>query len=357
MPLKLVRFKKSKNWYIRGTVAGQSVNESTGTDRKDVAEALRIKRENELHQGIVNGSRKTAAFVEAVDAYLEGGGSARHMEKVLEQFEFTPLRGIGQRELDAAALRAYPGVKPQTLNRHFYTPFIAVMNFAAQDGLCDFRQWRRPRVKRSDTKRAKWFSEADAAKFYAAAPAHLQAIFVFCIYTGARITEAVELSQGDIDLTSRWAVLCATKTDGYRGVPLHPAAARALREHWDYRAWRRGAGLPAMAFLTPSGTAYASRRGEDGTLSGGGHFKTAWTATLRRAGLEGYTPYSMRHTFNNWLIRAGVNQVTREALMGHDGGSINAVYSDVPQADLIAAVDLLPDFTLHGFSTEKSVNS
>lgn len=367
MPLKLVKVKNSKNLYIRGTVAGQYVYESTGTDRREYAEAKRIKRENELLEISVHGKRKSAKFVEAVEKYLDGGGSARHMEKVLEQFEFTPVRAIGQQELDAAALKAYPSVSPQTLNRHFYTPFIAVMNHAAQDGLCDFRKWRRPRVKKGAKR--KWFTYEDAAKFYNAAPYHLKAIFAFCVYTGARMTEAIELQINDINLESRWAVLNASKTDSFRGVPIHSVGVRAFQTYRDtiekkirYLKDKKPARfskfkLPETAFLTQNFQPYIPHRLKDGTVQGGGYFKTAWNATLTKAGLKGYTPYSMRHTFNNWLILAGIDQATREALMGHDNGSTNALYSDVPQNHLIEAIERLPDFTLHGNSTSEKAKS
>lgn len=360
MPLKLVNVKNSPNIYLRGTVAGQYVYESTGTDREEFAEAARIKRENQLLESAIHGKRKSAKFVEAVDAYLEAGGSGRHMEKVLEQFEFTPVREIGQQALDAAAARAYPDVAPQTLNRHFYTPFIAVMNHAAQDGLCDFRKWRRPRVGR--TAKRKWFSYEDAAKFYAHAPEHLKAIFVFCVYTGARITEAIELQRKDISLEGKWGVLSQTKTDGYRGVPLHPVVVRELSRYIPALAGDKRSSTPALApdsavFRTQKGKPYIPHRDNEGNVQGGGYFKTAWKTTLTNAGLTGYTPYSMRHTFNNWLIMAGINQATREALMGHDNGSTNAMYSDVPQDDLIREIEKLKDFTLHGFSTPKNENS
>lgn len=360
MPLKLIKVKNSSNYYIRGTVARQYVYESTGTDRKEYAEAKRIKRENQLLEGAVHGKQRSATFLEAVQVYLEGGGSARHMGKVLEQFEFKPVRGIGQQDLDAAALRAYPDVAASTLNRHFYTPFIAVMNHAAQDGLCDFRKWRRPRQGRPAKR--KWFSYEDAAKFYAHAPAHLQAIFVFCVYTGARITEAIELQVDDINLESRWAVLNASKTGGYRGVPLHSvlvdtacAKCAVLGVKTQETPVNKGVdGARKNVFLTPKGLPYTSHRDDEGKVQGGGYFKTAWNSTLKKAGLEGLTPYSMRHTFNNWLIMAGIDQATREALMGHDNGSTNAMYSDVPQAHLIAAIEKLKDFT--DIPPVKSVN-
>lgn len=159
------------------------------------------------------------------------------------------------------------------------------------------------------------------------------------------VEEAIELEIKDINLESKWAVLNGSKTDGWRGVPLHRAITGAT--------WAsRGLTCPSSSFfLTQKGKPYTSHRDNEGKVQGGGYFKTARNKTLERAGLTGYTPYSMRHTFNNWLIMAGINQATREALMGHDNGSTNAMYSDVPQEDLIREVEKLKDFMLHGNST------
>lgn len=354
MPIEVIKLKTSPYYYLRGTYRGVYIFKSTKTRNRKTADEDRKATEDEIDK--TGKIRKSYTFSHAVDVYLDGGGSDRYLIEtyeegrwkpgVMQQFEFTAIDRIDQIALDAAAKKAFPNVKPQTLNRHFYTPFIAVMNHAAKLKMCDKQDWMRPRVKRSDTKRKKWFSYEDAEKFYNHAPCHLKAIFVFCIYTGSRITEALELETKDINLESKWAVLNATKTEAFRGVPLHPRVVQELKEYWDYRLWQHQfVGPNKMVFMTQNGMEYSTHRQDDGTVQGGGYFKTAWAATLRRAGLEGFTPYSMRHTFNNWLILANVSDTLRESLMGHDSESTNAIYSDVPQDRLIETVGLLKDFT------------
>lgn len=368
MPIEVIKVKKSPYYQLRGTYRGVYIYKTTKTSNRKIADELRKETEDEID---AKGKTRTAhTFSDAVDRYLESGGSERYLTAadmldkktdnwkpgIMQQFSDIHLDRLDQIALDVAAKQAFPNFKPQTLNRHFYTPFIAVMNHAAQDGLCDFRKWRRPRQTRA--KRRKWFSYEDAAKFYQHAPEHLKAIFVFCVYTGARITETIELEIKDINLESKWAVLNASKTDAFRGVPLHHALINEISEYWDYRAWKHHfRDLAKMVILAQSGEPYIPHRKDDGTVQGGGYFKTAWKTTLKNAGLDGYTPYSMRHTFNNWLIMAGIDQATREALMGHDNGSTNAMYSDAPQSHLIEAVEKLKDFTVHGFSTPILVNS
>ena len=349
MPLKLKKYKNSPNWKIRGTYKGHYINQTTGTPDKGLAEAELGNVIQEINNATFNRGRKTYTFGEAALSYRECGGSARYLgefehgawDGVIGQFLDVPLADIDQKELDAAANRVYPNVKPQTLDRQFYTPFIAVWNHGFDKKMCPLQRWSRPEVRKADKKRRPWFRKPEiAGKVLFALPWHLKALFLFMLYTGARPTEAVEMDIENLFLDEQWAVLDATKTDALRGVPLRPLVVRALR-------WYIGDRTAGRVFLTYRGKPYKSRRGSDGTVQGSGYFKTSWRHAMASAGLtsEGYQPYSCRHTFNNWLIKAGVDKETREALMGHDDESTNAIYSDVPRETFIQIVSALPDCT------------
>jgi integrase/recombinase XerD len=81
MPLRLVKRKESDHWYVRGTVRKQSVFESTGTDDKKAAEAIRIKREGRLLEDSIHGKESSVTFFEAAVFYMTAGGSARFLGK------------------------------------------------------------------------------------------------------------------------------------------------------------------------------------------------------------------------------------------------------------------------------------
>src|SRR5882757_662852 len=122
MSLKLTRRNGSDHWYIRGTVRGQSVFETTGTDDKEAAEAIRIQREARLLKDSVYGRQASATFAEAAVSYLAAGGSPRFLGEEVDgkwtgligYFYSKPLRSIGQNELDEAANKLYPGTAPDT---------------------------------------------------------------------------------------------------------------------------------------------------------------------------------------------------------------------------------------------------
>jgi integrase len=58
--------------------------------------------------------------------------------------------------------------------------------------------------------------------------------------------------------------------------------------------------------------------------------KTAWKATIRRAGIRYIRFHDLRHTFNTRLMEAGVMQEVRKALMGHSSGNdVHSIYTHV----------------------------
>ncbi|MEY4967285.1 MAG: int1, partial [Pseudomonadota bacterium] len=82
MPLKLKRYStRGPNWYLRGTVRGISVFETTGTNDRKSADTLRIKREADLLERSISGPGATVTFGEAVVSYLNAGGEARFLGK------------------------------------------------------------------------------------------------------------------------------------------------------------------------------------------------------------------------------------------------------------------------------------
>lgn len=61
--LKLIRRHSSPNWYVRGTVRSITVDESTGVADRKIAETIRAKREWELIQRSIHGTKATATFL------------------------------------------------------------------------------------------------------------------------------------------------------------------------------------------------------------------------------------------------------------------------------------------------------
>src|SRR5580704_1530212 len=108
MPLKLYRKRGSPNWYIRGTVRGITVDESSKVASKPDAETIRARREWECLQSSIFGRKATRTFLEAAVAYMEAGGERRFLAPLIKHFGTTPLANIDQTAIDRAAKLLYP---------------------------------------------------------------------------------------------------------------------------------------------------------------------------------------------------------------------------------------------------------
>lgn len=225
MPLRLTRRHNSPNWYIRGTVRGIAIDESTRTDRREAAEALRIRREAELLDRSIHGRRATATFLEAAVSYMEAGGETRYLGPLIDHFGALRLAALDQMAIDVAAQALYPAAAPATRNRQVYTPISAVLRHAAERGLCEHRAIRRPRTGKE---RVRWLTPAEAERLIECCAPHMTAIVTFLFYTGARVSEALRLDWRCVDLNRAHVAFLDTKNGTARGMPLHPRLVALL---------------------------------------------------------------------------------------------------------------------------------
>lgn len=308
MPLKLVPGRHgSPYFYIRGSVRGISVDESTGTSDRGAAEDLRILREAEILTRSIHGDSATRTFAEAALSYMEAGGEREHLGPLLAHFGKTKLAHIGQAEIDAAASKLKPRSAPSTANRQIYTPMAAVLHHAARKKWCSKPVIARPKQPEG---RVRWLTHAEAETLIEAAPVTgLRPLVVFLLCTGVRITEALTLDWRDVDLSRCHVSILnegsggsGTKNGESRGIPLHPRAVAALANlpHRDGKVFRVHYGGPLKAGKVRAvGAAYKDRKG-----AGGGQVKSAWAKLLKRAGIVDFTPHDCRHAWATWHYAA-----------------------------------------------------
>lgn len=305
MSLKLVRRPKSPYWYIRGTVRGISVDESTGlSDRRQADEALAVRQAEIVTQSI-HGPSAVRTFAEAALSYMEAGGDRSHLEPLIRHFGTKRLAEIGQHEIEAAAKKLKPKAAPSTWNRQIFTPVSAVLHHAAAKRWCPKPVLARPKEPEG---RVRWLSHAEAENLIENA-GNLKPLVIFLLATGARLAEAlyldwrqVDLERAHVSFLNRGAGGVGTKNGLSRGVPLHPRAVAALKElpHRQGAVFRRHYGGTLWnGKKRPVGEPYADRGGE-----GGGQVKTAWKTMLKRAAISDFSPHDCRHTWATWHYAA-----------------------------------------------------
>jgi integrase/recombinase XerD len=342
MSLELKRRKGSKHWYIRGTVRGQSVFETTGTDDKAAAEAIRIQREARLLKDSVYGKQASVTFAEAALSYLAAGGSPRFLgeEKngkwtgLLGHFYSRPLHKISQDDLNAAALKLYPDSQADTRNRQCFTPFIAVWNHAVKNNWAEFRKWSRPKKPKGTMLRFKSqragtrsVSYERAARFVLALSPAPAMVMTALFYSGMRPIEIFSLEADQVDVKGRWLTLGSSKTGEPRGVPMHEFlvplfAALTTRGGRVFRT-PKGAPYPVADFV-------------------GGQMKTAIKGARLRSGIGDVSPYTARHTVSTQLVINGVHPHIKDQILGHAVDDMSRHDTHVPRADLVAAINTLP---------------
>jgi integrase/recombinase XerD len=153
--------------------------------------------------------------------------------------------------------------------------------------------------------------------------------------TGARVSEAVGLDLGDIDLDGRLVRLFG-KGSKERIVPLGRVVIRALE------AWFDPGGRPDFAparwrSRDDAGAVFLNRRGGRLTRQG------AWLVVESRAGAVGLaskmSPHVLRHSCATHMLDHGADLRAVQELLGHASISTTQVYTKVANERLFEAYD------------------
>jgi integrase len=200
MPLKVVRRSDTKILWLAGTVCGQRIRESTGTDDPKLAEEKRAAREAAILRADMHGVTVSRTFAEAALSYLKRHRSEdtkRRLHRFLGFLKASGRQAIGcdqvnQELLDAACealLR--PGSADPTRLREVVSPVRTVLRHAAIRGWCRLPVFE---TIRQGKRRKEWLTPAEAERIIEVAPDHLRPVFEFMFSVGARRGETLGLA-------------------------------------------------------------------------------------------------------------------------------------------------------------------
>lgn len=330
MPLKLKRYAtRGPNWYIRGTVRGIRIFETTGTDDRKAAEAIRIKREAAVLDRAIFGPGSTVTFAEAAASYLEQGGEARFLGSenpatgkwsgLIGHFLATPLSAIGQEQADDAARKLYPGTAAATRKRQAYAPLIAVLNHAGSRKWLNPPKIVAPKVKETQPE---WATPDYVTRLLPHCAPRLRRFVVLIVYTGVRLAEALRVDwDRDIDLAGRQITFRRTKNGKMR------------TGH-----------IPDPLLIELAAVPEAERHGPLFIWSHKSHVYGPLRTACTKAKLNYLSPHKLgRHTYATWLRKYAARDLKGLQV---DGGwdSIASVarYAHVSPGETAIAVDKLP---------------
>jgi integrase len=287
------RCKGGKTFYVArgstpvreadGRLSSRRVERGFGPDCTTEAERhAQCARWNADYEERFRNPRKLITFAKAYSTYIKAGNPLPYYAtKILIELGEMQCSDIDDASILEAAEELWPdGAAPGTINRHLYTPVLAVLHMALKE-------------KAPELARPAGHNEVQAVlippeNWYRDLAPQLnrnQFAFVMCMAMhGRRTREMLGRRPADLDVDRGILDLGKTKT-GVRQLDVHPGALRLLlaMPSWQEREWLFGAG-PNSA----------------------DSFRRDLKAACERAGLPWYHPHSFgRHTSVTRMLRAG----------------------------------------------------
>lgn len=193
---------------------------------------------------------------------------------------------------------------------------------------------------REEPRRPRWFVKRDLDRLLreldaAAKPSTKvrdRAIVLMLRHTGIRVGELATLRVRDVTLSDRKGSLRVRgKGAKERTIPLNQTVRAALSAYLAVRRERPDGGQHSELFL-----------GQRGPLNSHAVAKLI-RKYAGRAGLEAFSPHSLRHSFAKSLLDAGEDLVTVQTLLGHERLDTTARYTQPGARDLEEAVGRLDE--------------
>lgn len=282
MPLKLSppRPGKTPNYSIRGTHFGIVVDRTAGTPDRKTAQKVLNRIKDDIERGAY-ARKGEVTFADGALSYVRNGGETTFLAPLVEHFKTTPLKEIEQADIDEAAVLLYPTGSAATRNRQVYTPISAILKHNKINVAL-----KRPKGAQGEVK-VDWLWPEQAAVFLEAAgeiDLEFQIFLTLLLYSGPRLTEALNIEIDDVRLSESFAFCGKTKNGAPRPMHLPPVVVAALANH------PRGLDRPNERLFR---------------FKKNGHLYNLLKDVKTRARLPQAGFHMLRHTWATWMRRYG----------------------------------------------------
>lgn len=149
-------------------------------------------------------------------------------------------------------------------------------------------------------------------------------LFRTLVYTGLRLSEALNLTWNRVDLAHGWLTVINSKNDEDRRVPIPASLGDSLR---------------LLQNGSPEGHVFALR--DDHCYSKGWLHRILQRA-LRACKVPFARIHDLRHTYASHLVMSGTDLPTVQRLLGHRSIQTTMIYAHLSESHLAGAIDKLP---------------
>jgi len=337
-------FKKGDNYYIDYYFKGRRKREKVGPSRR-LAEIALKKRQVEIAEGKFLDVKKVPkiTFEEMIDKYLEWSKvnkrswerdklSLMHLKKF---FAGKTLPDISAFAIEGYKAKRRAEVSPRTVNielaclRHLF-------NKAIEWGFTLTNPFRKVKLFRENNQRTRFLSQEECERLIEYCPVHLKPLVIVALNTGMRKGELLALRWKNIDFVSNIINVETSKSGEGRQIPMNVTVKEIL-----LKIKGKNVNDSEHVFFTNRGKPLKEPR-------------VGFERTLKKAGIEGATFHTLRHTFASHLVMNGVDLKTVQELLGHKTFSVTLRYSHLSQSHKKEAVKVLDG---HYLDTSNDINN